>query len=95
MLIVSCRIYLKKKILKCEIDLLNFIVVDVIFKQCWYLSTVTKKLAAIFWSWYNWTQSKNFIHISVALAITEQVLPLTGLVLAPYFASVEHFLKCF
>ena len=33
--------------LKREIDLLNFIVI-VIFKQCRYLSTVTKELSAIF-----------------------------------------------
>ena len=50
----------EKKISKHEIDLLNFIL-DVIFKQCLYLSTVTKEHAAIFWSWYNWIQSKNFI----------------------------------
>ena len=28
--------------------MLNFIIVDVIFKQCWYLSILTKELAAIF-----------------------------------------------
>ena len=33
---------------KREIDLLNFIVVDVIFKLCGYLSILTKKPAAIF-----------------------------------------------
>ena len=44
---------------KGEIDLLNFIVV-VIFKRCWYLSILTKELAATFWSSYTWRESKSY-----------------------------------
>ena len=55
-----CNLSEENKISKHEIDLPNFIVIDVIFKQCWYLSTVTKELTAIFWSSYNWRKSKNY-----------------------------------
>ena len=47
-----CNLF-EEKNSKREIDSLNFIVV-VIFKRCWYLSILTKELAATFWSSYNW-----------------------------------------
>ena len=59
MLIVFSVIYPKKKNSKREINLLNFIVV-VIFKQCWYLSILTKEFIAIFWSPYNWRENKSY-----------------------------------
>ena len=47
MLTVFSVIYPKKKNSKHEIDLLDFIVVDVILKLCWYLSVPIKELTAI------------------------------------------------
>ena len=53
-----CNLSEEKKS-KREIDLLNFIAV-VIFKRCWYLSILTEELAAIFWSSYNWRESRSY-----------------------------------
>ena len=53
-----CNLF-EEKNSKREIDSPNFIVA-VIFKRCWYLSILTKELAAIFWSSYNWRESKSY-----------------------------------